>query len=668
MSRRLKDTDGQAALQPQFEKPLDLVPELMVDSSSSASALLQSLESQMTNCARDDWQPKVQAIQTAMSYLKGGISQFPDADFSVLAGPIEQCVSDLRSALVRWGALYTAAGSQVLQSAFLSSAEVIVPSLFRQLSHGTGLISNSCHLALLEVARYVQHRRTARFFLQNQSSRSSNHRQVVVEFLRIATECWAPSVVAPLSQQFQAALRVFHDDPAAPVRKFARELLNAPATPCIQSRCDTKVVLTPKYKPSHIPVPPTPHRTPTVRKMKSVKPDDEPLTQPILIQRQTLLDDEETAKDIDDYMPPRSLEDTARFLRLLIEITSKEEFKRLDGIDVLIPASIVAAPQFLPDIKHWQSAFLVLFQQFPALFEDQILQLFQAFRFDPWLVRFAVKTFGIDELSRKAVTFSDDEAFRFFTSALSKQKAGTELSPKVVTFLTSLAAKFGSDPSVDTIRTCLDISPDDDPLESEDPDVCRSWLEKLTSQIVSDPTVLPKFIPRLRDGLGVGSREHKVVLLEFCTATVHATRSACFGELVPVFQDLLGDEDRRVAAVTKECLFAMLEVDRDFVVRILERIHGMLIGDQGRAFALLSVLPEFFGRMADQEMALFVQPVMTNLKPAFASDVVGIRRMVVMILVEFKVKIPQEFDQYVLRLHPAHQKLIDLYKSRRAPK
>jgi hypothetical protein len=67
-------------------------------------------------------------------------------------------------------------------------------------------------------------------------------------------------------------------------------------------------------------------------------------------------------------------------------------------------------------------------------------------------------------------------------------------------------------------------------------------------------------------------------------------------------------------------------------------------------------------------MGLFVQPVMTNLKLAFASDVVGIRRMVVMVLVEFKVKIPQEFNQYVPRVHPTHQRLIDLYKSRRAPR
>jgi conjugal transfer/entry exclusion protein len=165
MSRHAEDPDGQPALQPQFEKPLDLVPELAIDSPSSVASVIRSLESQMTNCARDDWQPKVQAIQTAMSYLKGGISHDLDADLSVLAAPIAQCVADLRSALVRWGALYTAAGSQVLQAGFLSSAEVIVPSLFRQLSHGTGVISNSCRLALLEVARHVQHRRTARFFL-----------------------------------------------------------------------------------------------------------------------------------------------------------------------------------------------------------------------------------------------------------------------------------------------------------------------------------------------------------------------------------------------------------------------------------------------------------------------------------------------------------------------
>jgi hypothetical protein len=279
-----------------------------------------------------------------------------------------------------------------------------------------------------------------------------------------------------------------------------------------------------------------------------------------------------------------------------------------------------------------------------------------------------VKTFGIAELSRKVVTFSDDEAFRFFSIALSKQKPGVELGPRVMTFLTALATKFGSDPCADAIRRFLDPSQDDDPLGSEDPAVCRPRLENLTAQIVSDPTLLQRFMPRLLDGLGVRSREHKVVLLEFCTATVRATRSVCFGELVSVFQDLLGDEDQSVAGLTKECLFAMLEADRDFVVRILERIHEMLMGKPGRAFTLLSVLPEFFGRMADEEMAVFAQPVMTNLEPAFASDVVGIRRMVVMVLVEFQVKIPQEFDRYVARLHPTHQKLIDLYKSKRAPR
>jgi hypothetical protein len=399
-----------------------------------------------------------------------------------------------------------------------------------------------------------------------------------------------------------------------------------------------------------------------------VRLDHEPLTQPIVIQRRPLLDDDETEKDIDDYMPPRTHEDTERFLRLLIEITSKADFRRLDGIDVLIPASIVAATQFLPDIKHWQSVFLVLFQQFPGLFADQILQLFQAFHFDPWLVRFAAKTFGIDELSRRAMTLCDDDAFRFFSIALSKQKGGVELSPKVVTFLTTLAAKFGRDPNVDAIRKFLDSSPDDDPLGSDDPEVCRQRLERFTSQIVSDQTALQKFIPRLLDGLGTGPTERKVVLLEFCTATVRATRSVCFGELVPVFQDLLGDDDQTVAGLTKECLMAMLEADRVFVIQILERIHKMRTEDLGRAFALLSLLPEFFARMDDRAMAEFTQPVMTNLKGAFASDVAGIRRMVVMILVEFELKIPQEFDQYFARLHPTRQKLIDLYKSKRAPR
>jgi hypothetical protein len=112
----------------------------------------------------------------------------------------------------------------------------------------------------------------------------------------------------------------------------------------------------------------------------------------------------------------------------------------------------------------------------------------------------------------------------------------------------------------------------------------------------------------------------------------------------------------------------MLEAEQTFVIRFMTHVAAFLAEDTDKGVALLTVLHDFFVKIADEEMIDYVEPAMEFLQPAFSSDVVTVRRIVLTIFVEFRYKIPAEFEKFMEQLDPKHQSLIDVYSSRRIPR
>ncbi|OHT05509.1 hypothetical protein TRFO_26699 [Tritrichomonas foetus] len=220
MCERRVDSVETKKLMEQFENPFDIVEEEIIDSPSDAETLIQEIEYKLRN--REDWSIRAEGLKLAISCLKGGIDNYYQTDYSFIASEVAACVSDLRSALVRTGSLLVAASAQVFQDRYVTSIKIIIPALFKQLTHGTAVISNSCHFALMSIARYVQHPKTLNLFLSKILSRCNQHKATVAEALHVILSSWPSSLMLALRPQISNAFNIMKDDASQTVRKIAR--------------------------------------------------------------------------------------------------------------------------------------------------------------------------------------------------------------------------------------------------------------------------------------------------------------------------------------------------------------------------------------------------------------------------------------------------------------
>ncbi|KAH0793875.1 TFIIE alpha subunit family protein [Histomonas meleagridis] len=325
-----------------------------------------------------------------MSYLKGNAQDFESGCFEYISSGISTCVADLRSTLVKWSSLYIASAAQTLGATFATSIEILLPPLFKQLSHGTSIISNSCHFALLEIGLHVQHRRTARAFLVYHTSKANIQRIVVAEFISNCIRTWKPNLLTSFEHSFNDVLRKFVTDPSASVRKIAKENYNVQRTDISNKQIIHNIPSTPQPSKQNIrrstPLPKTPNpktrktllrssspvknertsqkllntfstpqkrsSSPTrternVPRLNNISPshDNSPRKDKLTLRREISSPNPKKTRSkspkkgpkktmcIEEFMPPKSQNDTKQFINILNEITSNGNFELLDGLE-----------------------------------------------------------------------------------------------------------------------------------------------------------------------------------------------------------------------------------------------------------------------------------------------------------------------------------------------
>ena len=221
MSGILNSTEN-VPLQQQFEDPLQHIGPLEVDSESKALAKMEEIQRNISS--KDDWVVRSNAILEAMCLLKGGVAKY-GIDMSSISTGVANCVSDLRSTLVRNGSLFIAACAQTLQNSYITSTDVVIPALSKQLTHGTAIISDSCHLAIIQIATNVQHRKVVRAMQQLANSKSTIQRQVAAEAFQIIVSKWSSKVVSKNMTEIKASLSKLAEDPSQSTRKIAKTAL-----------------------------------------------------------------------------------------------------------------------------------------------------------------------------------------------------------------------------------------------------------------------------------------------------------------------------------------------------------------------------------------------------------------------------------------------------------
>lgn len=762
-------------LSEQFERPLDMVPALTVSSLSEVEQLFTTLEMNLKN--KDDWTIRSQALQDLMSYLKGGVTKFADPNmFASLAEGIASCITDLRSALVRWGSLFVAAAAQTMQEQYVSSMEILVPALFKQLTHGTAIIANSCHYGLLEIAKNVAHRRTARVFLSNQKSKSNIHRQVVAEAIQIMTELWPNSLLIALTPQFTTALKVFAEDASPQVRKISRETTEymskqnpthgdrpssqfSPRTPTVTTNPpqspipfhSSRIPITPsgktrpkgfpnsrdnseknfasprttKAKGSQIPQSPQmkhrekhqslvePLRRPLTVGAYDNSPDREIRTFDLHDKLANLISADED-DDIDSFMPPKTVEYADCFHEKLDDITRNREFSRLNGLEVLITPSILSALQFKPDIKFWKKSLSILFVHFKDIFREQVIDLLVGFDYNTWLMQKAITSFGLQEMISDFQKSS--HACDLFISLLQCTN-DFEITPHLNKFLKKLiednpnksnisvirkqiliepeleesstvddendntfSEDFDEDDNSQTNTNPFEIANDDKSDDESTPDVnelirqiceendperafehlCEAFINRPADSEIEN-TCRSAFVQIVKNE----TKAKKTMFMNMCITVLQVTKNICFITYVDLFTQLLIIDDKPLNDMANDCLLIMLGISEEFVSYLMKLTATIINENENEGIALLMIFQTFFSKTDSGTIMKFAGPLMTHFKTFLGSSFTSIRRIVVLIFVEFNVKAPKAFRPYLGELNSTQQKLIDLYSSKR---
>lgn len=213
-----------------FEAPFELVEAVQLKSASEAAKEIEILSQQLDE--KSEWDLKFNAIRRCMSLLKGGVLEYPEFNLNQIVPGIAAVVTDLRSTLVKWGALFSCALSKVLGPKFATFVEIFIPNLFKQATHGTAVISQSCHYAIVEIVSNSPSRKTARCILDKSSDKSSARRFIVAEALRIMTTSWPKNIFTPLQTDISNAITKLRKDASSEVRGVFRgspaQVLQAP--------------------------------------------------------------------------------------------------------------------------------------------------------------------------------------------------------------------------------------------------------------------------------------------------------------------------------------------------------------------------------------------------------------------------------------------------------
>jgi hypothetical protein len=656
MTWRRAPTEESVSLEKQFNDPFDQYSVKIPDHPSEFPNILDDLQKRLET-KNEDWTIRNIALRDAISYLKGTVNQFHSYDFRQLAQGIATCLTDLRSTLVKTGSLFVAAAAMTLGQNYATSIDVLGPALFRQLSHGTTVISQSCHLALLKVAEFVQHRRTARMFLGNHRSKTTAHRQVVAEALTLIRQHWPPQLTESMQSEIRSALRKMAGDAAQQVRQAAEIALGA--APLQKKAASSQIVESRAFR----------ERNPGVENLPSASV--------VANSANKIWRGEKPENDIADFIPPKTEAGARSFVRLLKSHVKNETFESLAGLEEFLPSSVTLAAEMIPSARHWEQILPQLVHAFHNEFSAEIRNLLVTLRIEPWIVGILVKEFSPQEVInafRDGATGSED--LKFFSSLFSL-KMEFQMTAELRSYLTRLIGQYPNTPESTIIVTRLRRNT---PITNADDIIDRlvahllagdRWLPRFEQLVISlasttgDPNfqtlVQTKLVANLTAILVAKDPEECSNVQIFLSHAAGAAHGICFAGLIEPMLWTLLHEDRIVREQSEEC-YAKLSEDPQCLSAIYPALER---DDSEKQHAVLTLLLRLLGQAGRDETSSMIPQVMRSAQKLLGSSVTAIRRLMVLTMVEFKKRAPIEFGPYFRELSAQQQRLIETYAMKR---
>ncbi|THD25638.1 CLIP-associating protein 1 [Fasciola hepatica] len=172
----------------------------------------------------EEWEKRVDALKTLRALLANGAAQFEEFAMllKTLEVPVDACLRDLRSAVVREACITVAYFSQELKNRFDRFAEAVLQTLIVLLSNSAKIMASSANVAIRFILENTHSPRLFPILVGSLSSKSSVTRKCVCEFLEIIFRVWPLNVLEKHVALLQDSLKKGINDADQEARMFAR--------------------------------------------------------------------------------------------------------------------------------------------------------------------------------------------------------------------------------------------------------------------------------------------------------------------------------------------------------------------------------------------------------------------------------------------------------------
>ena len=686
MSRRNSDVNNYslADLPSLFEDPLSGISAVSLRPNFDAAGELETLKTKLQQ--KSDWNLKCEAVLRIMGLIKGGIFSFSSFDLSEIAQDLAACVTDLRSTLVRWGSMCLSAAAQALGAQFSAYVEVFVPALFKQTNNGTAIISQSCRLALLQIAASVPHRRTVRVILSEATSKSTIHRKIVAECIQKMQQLWPSGTYNGSASTIKSVITELKSDKAPEVRQIAREI--------------------DAFQPEK--------RTPSPKKQKqqlfnSYSKDGSPgIKSPLVFASANnslkVTGRKQLFNSLNSFSPtgrksnpfsasnssfalqmPENEKEASSFAQQLFEnlsIISKEQ--NGDDINNLLSYTTKAI-ELDPDNNNWTMVIPKFLTEVPSNTKNYIADILKFSKFDDSILHKALTVFGFenlislydqnsDKLQFAAAVMSKCPEYELSEEAIhklnqiSKKKSKTQDSKIVHDFIANKKKKSPkSNNSVNESNSNNSSSPMSPSMAMKKIANCivsgESYTDLIRNLSESDDESaheIEKSFSHIADLISK-NKNHKIIerAIHFIEYLSTIPIDLTFNIFVSPIINLLKDEQSLLPPIAEKCLLQILKNCN------IKSSLIPLVNSSSNEVGL--ILEKYLSSLSKKELTKYIEYIPDAILPLFESSSLTARRTSVKIYAQFYAEFGDSFSDQISKTSEINQELIKRYSHQYSP-
>jgi hypothetical protein len=310
-------------------------------------------------------------------------------------------------------------------------------------------------------------------------------------------------------------------------------------------------------------------------------------------------------------------------------------------------------------------------------FGPEIRNLLIAFKIAPWIVGVLVAEFSpqqIIDAFRDGAT--SDQDLKFFSSLFSL-KMEFQMSAELKNYLSRLIAQYPNTTESANVANRLRLSTPATNLDHTLDTLLaqmkagKQWIprfERLAASLASNASdssfatvVQVKLIAGLTSILAERNPQECFQLRIFVCHASQALNGICFASLIEPMLWMLMHDERSVREQSEECYIKLFQDVQCVKVACALLQRQDFEGQQ----AILTVLLKFLSSTSRDHIVSMVPIVMKSAQRLLQSGVIAIRRLIVLVLVEFKSKAGTEFSPHFRELSAQQQRLIETYVTKR---